>query len=73
MSPQAMTDQALFDSAVFYARQRAYLRALADDPNRERRTHWTRRQCLYKARQAEHRTFDLSIRAEQRCLREVRA
>ena len=65
-------DQQLFDTAVWYARHRAYLLALADDPQRERRTNWTRRQCLAKARQAERRVFDLSIRAEQRCLRELR-
>jgi len=68
-----MTDQELFDSAVWHARNRAYLLALANDRERERRTHWTRRQCLAKARQAERRVFDLSIRAEQRCRGDLHA
>lgn len=67
-----MTDQELFNAAVWHAGNRAYLLALANDPQRERRTDWTRRQCLAAARQAERRVLDLSIRAEQRGLREVR-
>lgn len=61
-----LTDQQIFDNAVYYARQRAYLRSLAQCPDRERRTDWSRQKCMVHANKAEARVVDLAIISELR-------
>lgn len=62
-----MTDLDLFNSAVYWAQKRAHYRQRADQGHQT----LTRRQCLHRARQAEARIVDLSIKAEIRARREM--
>jgi hypothetical protein len=62
-----MTGLDLFNSAVYWAQKRAQYRQRAAEGHQT----LTRRQCLRRARQAEARIVDLSIKAEIAARREL--
>jgi hypothetical protein len=65
-----MSDADLFSSAVLCAKHRALMLQLAQQAGHNP-LNLTRRQLLNRARDSEQRIHSLSIRAEQRCLREM--
>ncbi|HEY0954006.1 MAG TPA: hypothetical protein VGE36_04565 [Roseateles sp.] len=61
-----MTGIDIFNGAVYWAQKRAHYRQRANEGHQT----LTRRQCLRRARQAEARIVDLSIKAEIQARRE---